>query len=126
MKKQQKKVRNGWTMQGQCFQWMMDNKEMSRNEKSIYASILRRSFGYTNRVCYMKYDEFDISNRNTIKATIDSLMQRGIISKKSTFKDGKQGYNMYGILEPSVLISNFEFGKTIEVKEPIKEDNPWI
>lgn len=106
------KASSGWSMVGICSQWCIDNR-LNNNELAVYLTIVRNSFGYKKRYCYMKYDSFNISNRNTLKKTIDSLVSKNIISCKNTFnpKTGNRGMNEYKIIEPRENIKNFVFDK---------------
>jgi hypothetical protein len=133
MNKTAKKTSSGWTMAGICLQWAKRNEDMTTNEKLIYWSILDKSFGFAKRYCYLKYDDFELSNRNTISKTISSLVSKGIISYKNTYskETGHKSMNEYRILEPKSSISRFIFVGYKEEKikekeiEEEDEDNPW-
>lgn len=104
-----KKTSNGWSMVGICGQWAID-EGLKPNELVVYMTIIRNSFGYKKRWCYADYGLFTISNRNTIKKTIEILKDKGVLSVSWTFKDnGHRNKNKYTILQPSKYIRNFEF-----------------
>lgn len=128
MKTKSKKNSNGWSLQGQCIQWICDNEELSPNELSVYVTILRNSFGFKKRWCYLKYSDFKVA-RGTLKRVLDNLKSLGIISYSNTFnpENGNRGMNEYKILEPKQHIRNFIFiGSKDYVEEEKEEDkNPW-
>ena len=120
-----KKTTNGWSMLGICSQWCEDS-DLTVNEQSVYLTIARNSVGYKKRWCYLKYDNFKISNRNTIKKVLESLVERKIIHYSHTYKDGHRRMNEYRLLEPKNKIKNFEFIKKEETQTKKEEEkNPW-
>lgn len=116
------KTSNGWSMVGMCSQWAIDNG-LSGNDLVIYLTIVRNSFGYRKRHCYLKYSDFAITNRNSINKSITNMTSLGYISFKNTHnpKTGKRGSNEYRIIEPSEYVKNFVFGT--KVKPKIEEEN---
>lgn len=103
------KTSNGWTMSGICFQWAMMNID-DKNELFLYLDILNNSLSRRKRWCYMSYDDFMVTNRNTISKSISSLAHKGIIKKKQTFKEnGHKSKVEYRLLEPKDKIRNFIF-----------------
>lgn len=112
-------------MVGICSQWAID-EGLKPNELSIYLTIVRNSFGYKKRYCYVKYDSFEVSNRNSINKSITKMVSLGYLSVKNTHNPatGKRGTNEYRILEPREYIKNFVFNSKEEVKEtkPTKEE----
>lgn len=113
-------------MVGICSQWAIDER-LKPNILAVYITIVRNSFGYKRRWCYLDYGAFGVSNRNTLSKILDELNESGIISVKHTFKDnGHRGKNEYMILEPKKYISNFVFDKKDSKEETIKEElPPW-
>lgn len=119
-------------MVGICSQWAKRNEELTLYEKIVYWGIADKSFGFAKRYCYLKLDSFEIS-KTTASIAIKSLVLKGIISYKNTFKDnGHRGMNEYRILEPKENINKFIFvGSSEELKKENIEtseddkDNPW-
>ena len=112
---------NGWTLQGQCFQWCFDNKSLDKNERSVYNTILRHSFGFKKRWCYLGYDDFELS-KATVSKTIKSLKEKNILSYKHTFKDnGHRSLNEYRLNEPTKHIKDFSFIKNDDTKKKEKD-----
>ena len=110
MKQQEtKKNSNAWTLQGQCLQYYNRECNLSINEKVVLIAILDRSFAFKKRWCYLKYSDFPITNSSSLKKTLDTLVDKKLISYKNTYKDGKRGFNEYKILEPRVYINSFDF-----------------
>ena len=81
----------------------------------------------------MSYSDFRITNCSSLKKTLDSLVEKKLISFSHTFKDnGHRGMNEYRILQPKKYMDKFIFitsknsdkekTKEIEIEE---EDNPW-
>lgn len=110
MKQQEtRKNTNAWTLQGQCLQYFNRDCNLSINERVVLNVLLDRSFAFKKRWCYLKYSDFPITNNSSLKKTLDSLVDKKLISYKNTYKDGKRGLNEYRILEPRVYINNFDF-----------------
>lgn len=112
------KTSSGYTMIGICTQWMLDKSEMTDSEMKVYLKILRNSFGFKKRWCYLKYDDFSM-RRATVKKTIDSLVEKKIISYKNTYnpENGNRSMNEYKILRPNNYIKHFAFIGKDEAKE---------
>jgi hypothetical protein len=111
-------------MVGICSQWAVD-KEFKPNELAVYLSIVRNSFGFKHRWCYMSYSDFVITNRNTLSKILLDFEERGIISRKQTYKDnGHRSKVEYKILEPKVNINKFVFNskEILDGKTNINED----
>jgi predicted transcriptional regulator len=122
MKNSSNKTTNGWTMTGICSQWAKRNNEISPNEFAIYTDILDKSFSQKRRWCYMSYDDMSLSRATTSK-TLKSLEDKGIISRKQTYKDnGHKSKVEYKILEPMKYIKNFTFLKNASKEQEIKKE----
>lgn len=134
MKSTKTKNSNGWILQGQCLQYYNRHCELTINELSVLITIMDKSFAFKKRYCYASYDDFRISNRNTVKKIIDSLVEKKLISYSHTFKsNGHRGLNEYRILEPKKYIGSFVFIKSNDSDESKtketgteEEYNPWI
>ena len=100
---------DAWTLQGQCLQYFNRDCNLSINERIVLSVLLDRSFALKKRWCYLGYSDFPITNDSSLKKTLDSLVDKKLISYKNTFKDGKKALNEYRILEPKVYIDNFDF-----------------
>jgi hypothetical protein len=112
MKNSKLKTTNGWTMTGICSQWAKRNIDINNNHFIIYTDILDKSFSQGRRWCYMAYDDFSLTNRNTISKVLTELEDMNILNKKQTFKqNGHKSKVEYKIIEPMEYISNFVFKK---------------
>ena len=100
---------NVYTLQGQCLQYYNRDCDLSINERAVLNVLLDRSFALRKRWCCLRYSDFPITNSSSLKKTLDSLMDKKLITYTNTFKDGKRGLNEYAILEPKVYINNFDF-----------------
>lgn len=123
-----KKARNGYTMLGIVTQWAIREQGLTGHELILYLSIADRSFARRKRWCYLKYEDTGITNRNTIKKTITSLVEKGIIFYKRTYKpdSGHRSMNEYKILQPMGKIRDFMLSE--EHKEEvakIEEYDEW-
>lgn len=117
-----KKNSNAWLLTGQCTQWIIEREDISSNDLKIYLSILRYSFGFRKRWCYLKYEDFNLS-KATVNKCLKNLKDKGIISYKNTFKeDGKRSLNEYKILEPKQYIDAFIFISSKEDKKDTKAE----
>lgn len=117
-KRNNNKIVDGRMMQGIVYQWLLDNTDLTLEELGIIAVVLRETLGRRKAFAFIKRENFlRFMSRNTLSKYRKSLVDRGIISCKTT-----KAYTMYSILEPSEEISNFLLGKSSGSEEkPIRE-----
>lgn len=130
MKKQEQRTSSGWTMTGICCQWAK-RSEMTNNEYILYTDLIDKTFSQKRKYCFMKYEEFSLSNKNTISKTLNLLESKKIIQKESSYKEnGNKSKNKYTVLEPKDFINRFIFNtlsddKSISKYELTDEEKEW-
>ena len=109
MKKQEQTTSSGWTMTGICCQWAK-RSGMTNNEYILYTDLIDKTFSQKRKYCFVRYEEFSLSNKNTISKTLNLLEDKKIIKKEASYKeDGKKSKNKYTVLEPKEFIDRFIF-----------------